>query len=103
MGHYDEFYEEYRDLDLQRKGLKGVDIPPEPKIRREISIDCCMRLDIENSKRMIEPDAIDDHFRDLIKAFSPTIYKEMCRRDMFYHLQEVIHIVAKETGWEVEL
>jgi hypothetical protein len=102
MGHYDEFYEEYRDLELQRKGLKGVSTPPEPKVRREISVDCYMRLDIENSERVIEPDTVDDHFRDLIKAFSPTIYKAMVMHDLFYKLQESIYDVAHKTGWEEE-
>ncbi len=59
-------------------------------------------LGIEDSTEVLEPDQIDDHFRDLVKAFSPTIYKAMVNHDQFYKLQEAVYEVAEMTGWEAE-
>ena len=71
-------------------------------VGRNVAVPDRVFLDIEHSKEVIEPDAVDDHFRDLVRSFSPTIYIEMTRRNMFYELQEVVYYVAEKTGWEVE-
>ena len=59
-------------------------------------------LGIEDHPVVLEPDQVDDCFRDLVKAFSPTIYKAMVQHDQFYKLQESVYEVAEMTGWEAE-
>lgn len=71
-------------------------------VGREFTVPDRVFLDIEQSKKVIDPDSVDDHFRDLIRSFSPTIYIEMTRRNMFYELQGVVYSVARKTGWEID-
>jgi len=99
MGHYDEF----READLEHVSAHAKQMADRFVARQNRSKPPdSLVFNIEHSDKAVNPDAVDDHFRDVVKTFSPTIYKAMVNHDLFYKLQEAIYEVAEMTGWEAE-